>query len=153
MALDTSAILDALVSHAQASGVFEQVNGHEPKNAPTTKGLTAAVWIDRIEPLAAASGLAATTARLAVNLRIYSSMRMEPEDAIDPNIAAAVSVLFTAYSGDFTLGGLIRNVDLLGQFGIGLHAQAGYLEQDRVMYRVMTITLPLIVNDAWDQAA
>lgn len=154
MALDTTSILDAIMSHAQASGWFETVNGHEPKNAPSTRGLTAAVWIDRIEPAAPASGLAATSARLIINLRIYSSMQMEPQDAIDPNIAAAVSALFTAYTGDFDLGGSangVRNIDLLGQFGPGMQAQAGYLEQDRIVFRVMTITLPIIVNDAWEQ--
>lgn len=153
MSLDTSAILNAMTSHASASGLFERVNGHEPKNKPTTKGLTAAVWIDRIEPVARASGLAATAARLVVNLRIYSSMLMEPQDAIDPNIAAAVSELFTAYTGDFDLGGQVRNIDLLGEFGQGMQAQAGYLEQDRGMFRVMTITLPVVVNNVWAQEA
>lgn len=147
-------ILNAITSHAQAAGLFERVNGHEPKNAPG-KGLTAAVWIQRIEPLAMASGLAATSARLIVNVRIYSPMLMEPQDAIDPNIADAVSALFTAYSGDFDLGSVtgVRNIDLLGQFGSALQAEAGYLEQDKTVYRVMTITLPVIVNDTWEQVA
>lgn len=153
MALNTSSILNQVVSHAYKLGVFERVNQHEPKNAPTGKGLTTAVWIDRIEPLARASGLAATSARLVINVRIFSAMRMEPQDAIDPRIADAVSVLMTAYSGDFDLGGQARNIDLLGQFGPGLAAQAGYLDQDHVVFRVMTITLPVIVNDAWTQEA
>jgi hypothetical protein len=58
-----------------------------------------------------------------------------------------------AYSGDFELGGNVRNVDLLGQASEGLTAQAGYLEQDGKLYRVMTINLPLIVNDVWNQVA
>jgi hypothetical protein len=31
-------------------------------------------------------------------------------------------------------------------------ARAGYINQDNKMYRVMTITLPLVVNDTWLQS-
>jgi hypothetical protein len=43
-------------------------------------------------------------------------------------------------------------VDLLGSAGAPLSAQAGYLNQDGRLFRVMTLTLPIIVNDVWDQA-
>jgi hypothetical protein len=43
-------------------------------------------------------------------------------------------------------------VDLLGQFGTPLSAQAGYVNQDGRLFRIMTITLPLVVNDVWGQA-
>jgi hypothetical protein len=64
-----------------------------------------------------------------------------------------IDALFTAYIGDFTLGGLVRNVDVRGADGAPLDGQAGYLKQDEVLYRVFTITLPVVVNDAWDEAA
>ena len=151
MALDAAQIIDAVVSHAAASGWFDRVNQHEPKNAPPY-GLTAAVWVDEIRP-AQSSGLDSTSALLVLNVRLYTSMLQEPQDAIDPNLVAASSVLFAAYSGDFSLGGEARHVDLLGAEGAPLRARAGYLNQDQKLYRVMTITLPVIVNDAWDQAA
>lgn len=144
-------IIDAVVSHALASGRFERVNGHEPRNPPGV-GATAAVWVDLIEPARLNSGLNQTTARLVLNVRIYTSTLSEPQDAIDPAVIGAVSTLMAAYSGDFTLGGLVRNVDLLGQAGNPMAAQAGYLQQDGRLYRVMTISLPLIVNDVWGQA-
>lgn len=150
MALETLAILEALESHAVASGHFERVNRHEPKNAPGNQ-LTAAIWVQRIAPAALASGLAATAALLVVNVRVYSNMLAEPQDAIDPNVMGAVDALMTAYSGDFTLDGLVRNVDLLGAHGEGLSAQAGYLEQDKKMFRIVTLTVPLVVNDVWSQ--
>lgn len=150
MSLNTKLILDRVISHALSLGLFEQVNGFEPKAAPGN-GLTCAVWVDRIEPAAIVSGLAASSARLVLSLRIYTNMIGEPIDLIDPNIADAVDKLMTAYSGDFTLDGAIRNVDLLGEIGDGLSAEAGYLEQDRKMFRVMTINLPMIINDAWEQ--
>lgn len=151
MAIDTTAILDAVVDHALRSGHFERVNKHEPAHSPGN-GLTAAVWVDRVQPVAAASGLRATSARVALNLRIYAGALQEPRDAIDPAVMAAVDALMTAYSGDFDLDGLIRNVDLLGAHGQPLGAQAGYLDIQGVQYRVMTITIPCIVNDAWIQS-
>lgn len=150
--LDGVALMDGVADRARRTGLFEKVNGHEPKNSPGN-GLTAAVWVDTIDPIALASGLAVTSARVPVMVRIYTNMLMEPQDAIDPNIINAVSVLMGEYAGDFDLGGLVRNVDLLGQHGVPLRAQAGYLEQDKKLYRVMTITVPLIVNDVWNQEA
>lgn len=151
MALDVDGIVDAAMSHAMASGWFDRVNGHEPKNPPGN-GLTAAVWMERVKPVLS-SGLASTSAQVVLNVRLYTSMLQEPQDAIDPTMMKALSALFEAYSGDFTLGGLVREVDLIGAEGTSLQAEAGYLNQNGLLYRVFTITLPVIVNDVWDQVA
>lgn len=150
MTFNATAIIDTALSHAQASGWFDKVNGHEPKNAPGN-GLTLAVWAQSLGPVPGASGLRSTTARLVLNVRAYSSMIQEPQDAIDPNLLAATDALMTAYSGDFDFGANVRNVDLLGAYGVGLSATAGYLTQDGRIFRVMTITVPLIINDVWSQ--
>lgn len=152
MALDITTILDAIQSHALASGYFETVNGAEPKSPPGN-GITAAVWVENIGPAAGGSGLAATSTRLAFFVRLYTPMMQDPADAIDPNLMTALDALLAAYSGDFTLGGLVREVDLLGQFGDALSARAGYLVESGTEYRVMTITLPVVVNDLWEQVA
>jgi len=83
---------------------------------------------------------------------VYLNMLQEPQDAIDTNIMTAVDALMAAYSSDFDLGGLVRNVDLLGAHGDPLAADAGYLEQDKRLYRVVVISLPLICNDLYTQA-
>jgi hypothetical protein len=134
-----------------ASGLFERVNQHEPKNAPGN-GLTMAVWLDRISPAVASSGLTSTTGLLTFSVRVYSNMVAEPQDDIDPALLTAVDALFSAYSGDFDLGGIIRNVDLLGQFSNPLGAEFGYVTIDNKMYRVGTLTVPLVVNDLWSQS-
>lgn len=149
--MDTQGIIDALVSNAASTGLFTQVNTHEPKSAPRSD-LLCAIWIDRVLPYAERSGLNATSALLIFNARIYTSMTQFPQDAIDPKVVIAVDTLMTQYSGDFTLGGEVANIDLLGESGFMLEAQAGYITQDNKPYRVMTITIPLIVNDAWTQA-
>jgi hypothetical protein len=150
-AAELKLVFDAMQSHALAAGLFERVNLHEPKNAPG-RGLSAALWVDFIGP-GFGSGLAATTVRIAFNLRIYTDMIAEPQDAIDPEILSATATLMEDYSGDFTLGGTIQTVDLLGQSGIPLQAQAGYINQDGKMMRVMTITVPVLISDVWTQTA
>lgn len=151
MALNITGILDAVVSHAMASGHFERVNQHEPENPPGY-GLTCAVWADRVTSVRS-SGLDSVSTLLVFNVRIYGSMQSGPADAIDPNMLTAVDALCAAYSGDFTLGDRVRQVDLLGAHGQPLDIRAGYLSQDGILQRVMTISLPVIVNDLWDEVA
>jgi hypothetical protein len=150
--VNVTGILDGIVSHALSTGLFEQVNTHEPKSAPPGGGLTAAVWAQRIGPVPTGSGLAITSGLVVFTLRIYSNMLAEPQDAIDPEILAAVDVLMAAYSGDFELGGTVRNVDLLGETGTPLSMQAGYLSQDKRLFRVVDLTIPCVINDLWGQA-
>jgi len=152
VSLDIRTILAAVEDHALTSGYFLAVNGHEPKSPPTS-GITAAVWVEQIGPARGGSGLDSTTARLALFVRLYSSLEQEPADAIDPDLMTALDALMAAYSGDFELGGLIRHVDLLGAYGDPLGARAGYLAESGAEYRVMTITLPLICSDLWNQEA
>jgi hypothetical protein len=152
MALDIRTILSAVESHALASGYFAAVNGHEPKSPPTS-GITCAVWVEQIGPARGGSGVNSTSARLALYVRLYSSLVQQPADAIDPDLMTALDALMAAYSADFELGGLVRQVDLLGTYGDPLSARAGYLAEGGSEYRVMTITLPLIVNDLWNQEA
>jgi hypothetical protein len=150
--MESQAYIDALCSHAMTIGYFDRVNAYEPKSAPG-KGLTAAVWFTSVRPLPAGrgSGLASTTVRLEMTLRIYTSMLQEPQDYIDPAMMEAVDKLLNAYSGDFTLDGMIRNIDLLGAYGIPLGATSGYQRIDSKMMRIVDITIPLIINDAWEQ--
>jgi hypothetical protein len=146
-------ILDKLVSYGLASGRFDAVNQHEPKNAPGSE-ITLAIWVQNINPVRS-SGLAATSGVLIMNARIYQNFRSQPFDAIDPKVMGATTDLMGSLSGDFLLGGVasVRNVDLLGSSGKTLSAQAGYVEIDREVFRVMTITVPIIINDMFTQEA
>lgn len=147
--IESDALIDAVVSHAAASGYFDRVNRHEPKSAPGS-GLSAAVWADSIGP-ARSSGLAETTALVVMNVRVFTSMLTDPPDAIDPAVMKAVDDLMGAYSGDFTLDGLVRCVDLLGMGGTPLSARAGYVNIDGKLMRIFTITVPVLIDEAWTQ--
>lgn len=149
MGLNTATLVDAVASHAAVTGFFERVNQHEPKSAP--KGLTCAIWVQDLTPVQS-SGLAAASVRLTFGVRIYTSMLTEPMDAIDSSVMNAVDALMTDYIGNFTLGGIVRDVDVLGADGPGLRAEAGYQVQDGKAYRVVTIFLPLIINDVYPEA-
>lgn len=147
---DFAAILANVTDHAMSTGYFETVNFHEPKNAPGN-GLNLAAWIDYIGPFL--SGLKSTSGLLVINCRVYSSMFQQPYDAIDPNLLDAVQNLIGAYTGNFGWTADVRNLDVLGQSGRKLEAQAGYIPIDNKMMRAMTITVPLIINDIWSQTA
>lgn len=151
MSIGVLDVFDQVESHCLRSGLFEQVNLHEPKTAPGN-GLTAAVWVQALAGIGAGSGLAATSGRLELTIRIFTSMLSEPQDAIDPNVLLAVDTLLEAFTGDFTLGGKVRNVDLFGAHGTGLSARAGYVNVGGTLYRIVDITLPLIISDIWNQA-
>lgn len=150
MSLDISTLLDKAISHAGQLGLFEQVNGHEPVNPPASGGLACGVWVSDVVPVRT-SGLNRTSARVELSVRIYTNAVQEPMDAIDPAVVGATDALFTAYIGDFTLDDTVRQVDVFGAHGDPLRARPGYLPVADTTYRVMTITLPLIADDLWEQ--
>ncbi len=141
----------ALISHGLSLGMFQSVSGHEPKAAPPN-GLTGALWLANFAPARGRSGLDATTMRLEFSFRIGQNMLAEPQDDLDAAVLVATASLMNAYSNDFELGGYVAQVDLLGAYGTPLSGTAGYLEQDKRLYRVMVLTIPLIVNDVFDQS-
>ena len=146
-------ILDAIISDIQMSGYFDKVNTHESKRAPGF-GLSADVWFLTLDPIPTGSGLNKTSARLAWNVRLQSSMLLEPQDLIDPNLVRAASNLIRRWHDnfDFDLDPMVRNVDCLGSYGEALKAQSGYVEYEQSkIYRVIDITVPIIVNDVWPQ--
>lgn len=152
MALDSSGLSSRIVSHAKALGRFTQVLDHEPVSAPGS-GLTYAVWLTDLGPVPAGSGLAATTARVEFTGRVFLPADTEPKGAVETGVLGAVDAVCGAYSSDFTLGGTVRKVDLLGAYGPPLRARFGYLPLGSTTYRIATLTIPLIINDAWGQAA
>lgn len=148
--MNVNAIIDAAVSHAMTLGIFSQVNTHEAKNVPP--GATElGIWLDSVVPVPGRSGLAASSALVTLNCRIYGLMIQEPADEIDPRMAAAVDALINAYSGDFDLTSNVTAVDLLGAYGSPLAARTGYITIQQTPLRVTDVTLPLIVDDAWTQ--
>ncbi|MGW5429953.1 hypothetical protein ACWET9_22485 [Streptomyces sp. NPDC004059] len=152
MSLDLTTYRSAALSHAQSLGLFEQVLGHEPVSAPGS-GLVYCLWVKRVTPIPARSGLDTVSARLELMGRAYLPADTEPQDDVDVLLTAAVDGLMNAYAGDFELGGTVANVDLLGMHGAPLAADFGYTSfTGGTTYRVANLTVPLIINDAWTEA-
>lgn len=158
--MDTRAIVDAVVSHALTLGVFDSVSGHEPETPPGT-GVHAAFWVQRIRPVPRRSGLGETSILLVLNGQLYLSVDANPGDEIELNMVDATDVFMDAVTGDYSLGGAIAEVDLLGAYGVPFEAEAGYARfgassgatSGEVTKRVMRITIPCVINDAWTQTA
>lgn len=151
MALDIDGILNAVITHAQSTGWFQNVFAHESKQS-NTNGLTAGVWIERIDPVKS-SGLASASVRLELEMRVFANTAAEPYDDIDTNLTKAVDALFTAYISDLDLGGEARHIDVFGAHGQGLGVRVGYINMMGRELRVFQIRLPIIINDVWDEAA
>jgi hypothetical protein len=148
-------LVDNVVSDIQRSGWCDRVNEYEPTRKPG-HGITAAVWAQHIGPTVV-SGLASTSAVVVVMVRLYKPLPIGQAkvpasmDMIDRRLLKAASNIVRRYHDDFDFGGTIRNVDLLGSRGQALEGEAGYIEIDKVLHRVITITVPCIVNDVWPQ--
>jgi len=150
---DFATYVTPLVDITLRTGAVDRVNRHEPKSKPGL-GLSAAVWLNSLGPAPGARhALNRTTGLVVINERLTIPMLSPPEDEIDPALYRAVGLIIEGISEDFTLGGVCKNVDLLGESGQALSAAAGYYSQDGTPYRVMMLTIPLIVNDLWGQAS
>src|SRR5581483_1677147 len=134
-------VLDAVVSDALATGLFENVNGHEAASAPGS-GVTADVWVGTMQALGVASGLDEVSVLLLLNMRVYKQWNSADRDLIDPALLSATGQMFATFAGGFTLGGLIRNIDVMGAHGTPLAAPFGYVTIDSIQYRCETIAVP-----------
>jgi hypothetical protein len=149
--IDAAGIFSAVRSHAMTLGLFESVSGHEAINPPG-HGLHYEVWAGPIRPIAAASGLSVTSAQVIIQGRIKVSATREPRSSIETDVLSATDRLLSEYTGAFQLGlPDIRSIDVLGMYGAALEARPGYITQDAALFRVVDITIPIIVNDAWQQ--
>ena len=146
-------IYDAVVAHVMQSGYFQRVNSAEATRSPTSAGLYADIWINTIESVGAMSGLSVSAARLMFTIRTYMTLNVRNPDLIDPKMVRAVSGLMRQYHDDFDFGGIIRNVDLFGTYGVGLIAFSGYMTnmENTEKYRTFDIMVPCLVNDVWPQ--
>lgn len=149
-AIDTRAVRDALVTRAESLGVFQQVLAHEPKSKPGAK-CSLSLWSGLARP--ASSGLDSTSLLWVWTGRVTVSMLTEPQDDIDCTVMDAALAFMGALSGDFDLGGLARDVDLLGQHGIALSGDMGYHTHSDTMYRAFAMQIPIVFNDALSQVA
>ena len=143
--------LVALEGHLEASGYFGQVQIGEFKSAPDDR-LAASIWL--VGASAYQVYLDGGSAEVhTVNVRIYRKAFEEPESEIENDIAQAVSQVMSDLSGEFDLGGTIRNIDIAGMAGTPLSVDFGHLDVGGTIFRVADITVPMLVDDSATAAA
>lgn len=150
MSVDVLTAFRRLLDHAKILGVFEVARLSEFKSAPPN-GLCFALWGQRLGTSPVGSGLAGTNAMLRATARIYFPMTYKPEDEIEPKVFGAAGRYLGRINGDFTLDGLVRNVDILGEAGDVPAWEAGYANIDNKLFRIADLNLNVIFNDSWEQ--
>ena len=140
------ATTDNVISKLMASGAFDKVNSVEP-TSPPGKGFEAAVVFEGAEPYAPAGGFSHLGMVYTILIRIYRNMLAEPQEHIDPDLLDISDVVFDKLAADYDLGATVRNVDFYGETGTGMSTRSGHLEVGGVVYRVLDIRVPVIVND------
>jgi hypothetical protein len=148
--LDIGLYMNGLASYGGRIGAFERIPLHEPKT-DVSSGLSAAVWFQSIDPIPQLSSLSKTSLRIEFVFRLYDNMLREPADEIDPEMTRVVNLLFNAFHGGFTLGGLIMQIDVLGTYGQPLRSVAGYIQQSGKLMRAISVYVPCIVVNAFNQ--
>ncbi len=151
--LDIPGLTAALCGAAQRIGHLDTCDEHEPREAPNN-ALHGAFWMLEMRPARNVSGLASSATVVTYLGRLYipaGSGTNLPYDEIDRDLAAAADRLMAAFIGRFTLGGRVRNVDVFGAHSPGLSAVYGYGAFGNAKFRVVTFTLPLIVNDLYEE--
>lgn len=149
MNFDPKSFIDKVISLALATAYFDDVCGYEPPSAPG-RGIRAGIWVDDIFPVRS-SGLDSVSVRYTLTVRITRDAGGDELEAVDPQIAKATAALMEALCGDFDLGTEARNIDIFGDEGVQLRARAGWVEIDSKRYRAMNVTVPIIVNDAFEE--
>lgn len=152
MTLTIDSIIGALTDHAQQLGVFDSVSGHEAKVSPGS-GVHCEIFGGNFELVPVRSGLATVTFRLPFRVRLRTNWLQQPSDDVDRRIIKALDPLMAAYCDNFTIGGLITAVDILGMTGSPVAGTFAYLDQgDGTKWRTLELELPLLVDDLWTEA-
>lgn len=145
MPFNVKSTLEKVQSYLQASGHVVRAQISEPKQPPGER-IMAAVYMGTVS--VAQLTLQTTIELHVVRVRLYMNMLREAGDEIEFGLAQALSEISADLLGDYDLGATVRNVDVGGIYGTPLSATWGYVDVGGTMYRVVDITLPLIVDDS-----
>ena len=147
MAFDIKNTLHAVETYVQNLGLFSTVQIGEPKQA-VGQGLHAAIYMQSVSVIMIYVG-GETRESHIVQLRVYKDMLAEntdPQNNLESELASVVSKLMENLLGDTDLESSIMSIDAGGMDGGAMTATYGYLSLGGVMYRVVDINIPLIVN-------
>ena len=157
MAFAIRATLDAIESHLKAHGKLEHVRRGEPKGPPQANA-SAALWMSSVRVVALpASGI---TELHTVMLRFYYDFLQDEQNTgladreqLEDMSGRVVQEVAELLTEDYDLGATVNHVDIGGIYGTELTAEWGHVEISGTMYRVVDMTIPLVVDDSSTPAA
>jgi len=159
MSLDVTNLAAWLRTRTDAAAVLAApLTLFEPKSFPGD-GLIGAAWLGGLRVIPRRSTLASTCAGLTWNVRLYRNAlgSKADADAIDPAMLTAAVAIINQWHSDLEItdsgGNVIGNFDPLGgeSAGAPLSSDSGYIDIDKRLIRVLTITCNVIVDGAWAQ--
>ena len=152
MAFDIDRTLHAVTSFLKVDGKFRTVTIGEPKSITPLTSICVAVFMQStaITKFYLNGG---TEEVHVVMVRLYRDMLAEPTEDIETDLAKSVQRIVSDLLGDYDLGATIRNIDGAGGIGTNLGSAWGYTDLSGRMFRIVDITLPLIVDDSATAAA
>lgn len=139
--------LDRIVTYLQGDGGIRTAQAGEPKSPPTgVQGVFASV-IMRSTSIVALT-LNGTIEQHVILIRLYRDMLAEPQKSIEVDLATAAQRIQADIAGEYDLGASIRSVDVGGEYGEPMRTDWGYVTISDRMYRIVDISVPLLVDDS-----
>lgn len=142
MAFDITTTINLVVSFLQKRGEYSFVQIGEPKSPPRGD-LAAAVFVSDASVVGVT--LQTTIEIHELTIRLYRNMMEEPEEDNELRISQAVTGIVSDLLGDYDLGASVRNI-AVGEYGRTISATYGYLDVGGTMYRMVDISVPLVVD-------
>lgn len=143
MAFDITNTLRKVESFLAGSGYFSNTGIGEPSSPPDQ--LSAHIWMTSVDtPEIPLDG--GDIQHHVVMVRIYKPAFEDPTEDIELELSNTLSQLLSDILGDADLGATVRHVDAGGIYGTTLAAQWGHLDQNGRIYRVVDVSLPLVVD-------
>ena len=139
-------LFEAIRSYAEQLAIFQATATHDPWNAPGNR-LFCSITLGPVRPVTS-SGLASVSGQVTLLVRVWAGAEQKPTDNIDPEVLAATCALMGAFAGGFTLGGTVRDIDLMA-----MSAQPAYVDFEGKPFRTMEIQLPIVINDMFSESA
>ena len=156
MAFNIKNSLIALQSHIASTGYVNDAAIGEPTSPPidALDKVHAAVYMASASVVELT--LSTTTEVHVAIVRLYKRAAFTDGDDsadVEQEMAMAVSEITSNFIGEFDLGSTIRAIDVGGTYGSSLTATWGYVNLSQVIFRIVDIQVPIIVDGSATQAA
>lgn len=152
MPFDIGDTLDRMLTYLSQSGHIRggQQIGAYSQSVDTSQGAVGFITMVGLDVYAVTAG-GQPMAQEVVKVTILLDALREPVDAVEKELALAATNIMADLLEEYDLGGSIRRVDPAGEGGASFSTRWGYIDISGKMYRMVDITIPLLVD--WTDTA